>query len=460
MDTVIQFMDYSYAYPDTDNCVLKNINLKIEAGQCHCLTGPTGSGKTTLALATKGLLPPGRQTGEITAPFSPQHRRANVGIVLQNPETQLLMSTVGAEVAFGLESLCIDPALMPDKVERVLSELGLDKPIDFETAKLSMGEKYRLILASHLVMAPNFMVLDEPACQLDPDGLEKLFKIIQSLKGAGIGFLLCENRPDPLHEAIDFFWHLSEDRTIRPGRYPCPASDHGGTSLPALGRCLPEREEVAGVSALTVKGSGGISILSYVSFSVSKGQKVAIFGANGTGKTTLLRCLMGFIQPFGGEVAILGEKPAPGRLRGKVGCLFQNPQRQLFENTVFDEIAFPLKRLGRKGKELARAVREVLALCGIENLAEFSPHKLSYGQKHLVALASVLAPQPELLILDDPFAGLDHAWCDTISKLLSVLNDERRTTIIRTSHDPAQLKSWADLDLCIEGISRSSKADD
>ncbi len=134
-----------------------------------------------------------------------------------------------------------------------------------------------------------------------------------------------------------------------------------------------------------------------------------------------------------------------------MGCLFQNPQKQLFENTVFDEIAFPLKRLGKRGQELAWDVREVLALCGIEDLAEFSPHKLSYGQKHLVALASALAPQPELLILDDPFAGLDHAWCDTISKLLSILNDERRTTIIRTSHDPAQLEPGADLVLCIEG---------
>ncbi len=451
MDAAIQFKDYTYAYPDADNCVLKNINLKIEAGQCHCLTGPTGSGKTTLALATKGLLPPGRQMGEVTGLSSLHHRRAKVGIVLQNPETQLLRSTVGAEVAFGLENLCIEPVLMPDKVKRALSELGLDKPIDFETDKLSSGEKYRLILASHLVMAPNFVVLDEPACQLDPDGLQNLLKIIQNLKGSGIGFLLCENRPDPLIEAIDFFWRLSEDRMILPGRHPGLASDHGRPRLPALRRRFTAKEEVARVSALTVKGSGGISILSDVSFSVLKGQKVAIFGANGTGKTTLLRCLMGFIQPFGGEIAILGEKPAPGRLRGKVGCLFQNPQKQLFENTVFDEIAFPLKRLGKRGQELAWDVREVLALCGIEDLAEFSPHKLSYGQKHLVALASALAPQPELLILDDPFAGLDHAWCDTISKLLSILNDERRTTIIRTSHDPAQLEPGADLVLCIEG---------
>ncbi len=456
---VIRLRDYSYAYPDADGCVLKNINLKIEAGQCHCITGHTGSGKTTLALAMKGLLPPGKQAGEITCHNSSDHKGGDVGIVLQNPETQLLAFTIGAEAAFGLENLCVDPAVMPAKVEKVLSRLGLGKPIDSDTHKLSMGEKYRLILASHLIMDRSLLVLDEPAGQLDPDGLEELLRIIQDLKRSGIAFLLLENRPEPLGEAIDFFWHLTAAATIRPGREILNADSSRSSifSSRAAGqrKCPDDRltatEEVVTVSSLAVKDSDEKCILSDLSLSVSRGRRVAIYGKNGAGKTTLLRCLMGFVQPSGGEVGLLGGKPIPGKLRGKVGCLFQNPEKQLFESTVFEEIAFPLKRFGTKGKDLAHRVLEVLTLFGIEGLAEFSPHKLSYGQKHIVALASVFAPVPEMLILDDPLAGLDQAWCETISDLLSYVNETYGTTIILTSHDPTQLRGWADLVLYLEG---------
>jgi energy-coupling factor transport system ATP-binding protein len=454
---VIDLRDYSYAYSEAGEYVLKGINLKIEAGQCHCITGHTGSGKTTLALAIKGLLPPGKEAGEIACGRSPDLKGADVGIVLQNPETQLLAFTIGAEAAFGLESLCVDPASMPEKVEKVLSRVGLDKPIDFETHKLSMGEKYRLILASQLIMDRNFFVLDEPAGQLDPDGLERLLRIIQDLKRAGIAFLLLENRPEPLSEAIDSFWHLTGDGMVRPGREIMNADRSRSPILSSIGERefqdsrLRATEEVVGVSGLTVQRSDGKSIWSDLSMSVSRGRRAVIHGENGAGKTTLLRCLMGFIAPSKGVVSVLGQKPVPGKLRGKVGCLFQNPEKQIFESTVFEEIAFPLKRLGATGEDLRTKVMEVLKLFGIEGLSEFSPHRLSYGQKHLVALASVFAPEPELLILDDPLAGLDRVWCETISDLLSSVNGAYGTTIIVTSHDPAQLQGWADLVLCLNG---------
>jgi energy-coupling factor transporter ATP-binding protein EcfA2 len=450
VDLVVRIKNYSYAYPDADKFALRNIDLDIEAGQCHCISGPTGSGKTTLALAIKGLLPPGNESGQITVTRASDGGRTDAGIVLQNPEIQILASSIGAEIAFGLENLCVDPISMPPMVKEALDTVGLDRPIEFETANLSMGQKYRLILASHLVMNPRLLILDEPAGQLDPDGLKKLLKVIQSLKNAGMSFLLCEHNPEFLSEVINGYWHLDINGYLRPGRSEPPTYDFSKSGPLSDGSLARSTEEIVSTRSLTVGGADGSPIFSDFCLKVMKGQRVAIYGANGTGKTTLLRCLAGFVQASEGAVLIFGKKPVPGNLRGKVGCLFQNPQKQLFENTVFDEVAFPLKRFAKNGKALASKVDETLAMCGIGDLAGFSPHKLSYGQKHLVALASVLAPDPELLMLDDPFAGLDQSRCDVILNLLSRLNQKKGLTVIWACHNPQMFPGWADLEFLIE----------
>jgi energy-coupling factor transporter ATP-binding protein EcfA2 len=447
---VVRIKNYSYAYPDAANFALRNINLDIEGGQCHCVSGPTGSGKTTLALAIKGLLPPGNERGRITAIRASGGGRADIGIVLQNPEIQILATSIGAEIAFGLENLCVEPTSMLPMVKEALDAVGLDRPIEYETANLSMGQKYRLILASHLVMNPSLLILDEPAGQLDPDGLKKLLQVIQTLKNSGMSFLLCEHNPEFLSEVIDVYWYLDGKGYLRPGRPMIPTYDPSKSGPLRCKSLSVSTGEVVSTSSLTVGGADGLPIFSDLFLKVAKGQRVIIYGANGTGKTTLLRCLAGFVQASTGAVLIFGKKPVPGNLRGKVGCLFQNPQKQLFENTVFDEIAFPLKRFGKKGKVLASKVDEALAMCGIGDLAGFSPHKLSYGQKHLVALASVLAPDPELVMLDDPFVGLDQSRSEIILNLLSRLNQNKGLTVIWACHNPQMFPGWADLEFFIE----------
>jgi len=212
---ILQLKDYGYAYPGEEGFVFENAALEIEAGQCHCLVGPTGSGKTTLVLALKGLLPAGRHKGEISFPAD-AGRRPGIGVVLQNPETQLLAATVGEEVAFGLENLCVEPALMPAKVRAALEGVGLARPLDFEVEKLSMGQKYRLIMAALLVMEPELLVLDEPSAQLDPEGLGKLLGLVRKLKQAGFSFLLCEHHPERVAEVVDVFWQLDGTGKIRP----------------------------------------------------------------------------------------------------------------------------------------------------------------------------------------------------------------------------------------------------
>lgn len=177
----------------------------------------------------------------------------------------------------------------------------------------------------------------------------------------------------------------------------------------------------------------------------------ALFGRSGSGKTTLLRCLAGLLRPQRGEVRIFGAPPVPQQLRGRVGFLFQNPRRQLFETTVFDEVAFALRRLGTPSGELAGRVGLALERCGIAGLAERSPHQLSYGQQHLVALAAVLAPEPQLLLLDDPLAGLDANAAARVSGALLAASEERGAAIFWSSHHLTASPAWSHRRLGIAG---------
>lgn len=446
MGVILRLKNFSFTYPEVETPVLQGLNLEVEAGRCYCLTGPTGSGKTTLALALKGLLSAGRYEGEIEMPSMPESTAMAVGMVLQDPEIQLLTSTVGAEVAFGLENLCVEAAEMPERVIAAVQAVGLDKPLDYPVDKLSMGQKYRLLIAALLVMKPGLLILDEPGAQLDPEGLELLRKCLRRLKQDGVAVILCEHRPDSLLSEIDTFWQLDDSGRCAEGRYqreplaplaPLPSGAGEETVLQALD--------------LSFVGVGDQPVWSQVSFRVEKGRRYALTGLNGTGKTTLLRCLAGFLSPQQGEVQILGGAPDAYRLRGRLGCLFQNPQKQIFENTVGEEVAFPLKRFGGINETVEEQVEEALAACGISHLVDQSPHKLSYGQKHLVALASVLAPHPDLLLLDDPLAGLDDGYRNKVMELLVRYNVQHGTTMLWTFHDPDAWEGWADQVLHLEG---------
>jgi len=332
---VLKIDRFSYTYPGTGDTVLKRIHLEINAGECVCISGPTGSGKSTLLLAIKNLLPDGRQTGNILTEIPEKTTGMGIGLVLQNPETQLLGNTVGSETAFGLENLCVLPDKMNSMVHEALSAVGLDFPLDFPVMKLSMGQKYRLILASVLVMAPAIVLLDEPGAQLDPDGISKLNTIITALKTRGVGFIICEHHPRYFKDVIDSNRQLDSDGLLKQGRNLVKA----GTSAdqPFLGsRTSPGDTNVLVVAEkLCVTGDDAKPIWSKVDFTIHSGQRIGIYGDNGSGKTTLLRCLTGFISPSDGKVLVYGKSPSPKYLRGETGCLYQNPHAFGRVNGIF-----------------------------------------------------------------------------------------------------------------------------
>jgi energy-coupling factor transport system ATP-binding protein len=444
--SLLQIRDFSYAYPGTGDFVLKNIHMDINAGECHCIAGPTGSGKSTLLLGVKNLLPRGKQNGQILLPgdSSPQ---ASVCIVFQNPETQLVGTTVGDEAAFGLENICYPVSGMKRKIEEALAEVDLDVSLDFPVSALSMGQKYRLVMASVLAMAPGLVLLDEPGAQLDAKGLEKLKSIIVRLKHRGVGFLMCEHRPDLFSDVVDSHWRLNDAGKL-------DRSDEGPARIvfpKDLRERDPEKRNEKMLEAEDLSVGFEAPLLSLSRLCAWPGRRIGIYGDNGTGKTTLLRCMLGFLAPLGGKISIFGNTPVPGKLRGLVGCLFQNPQKQLFENTIFDEVAFPLVRGKMSKPEIALKVSALLTWMGIDPFAPRSPHKLSFGQKHLVALASALAFEPRLMILDDPFSGLDHLWRRRILSLMTDMTEKYQTAWIWTGHLADEFFDWADLVLSIQG---------
>lgn len=447
MANATRLENFSYAWPGAEDWTLRKLTLELPQGECHWLSGASGSGKTTLALALKGLLPPGRQQGELILPQSPEARSAAVGLVLQNPETQLLTETVGAEVAFGLENLCLPPAEMPARVRAALDAVGLDLPFAHATKRLSMGQKYRLLLAAQLVLQPALLILDEPAGQLDDGGLKSLAKIIASLKKQGLIVLLCEHRPGPLREIIDRQWQLDPRGCLIQALTELPAVDPPRCPPISSQNQLPAVE----VLGLTVANSDATPAWHEADLVLQRGEKALLWAPNGTGKTTLLRCLAGLLPPSGGSIRISGRSPASD-LRGHgIGYLFQNPRRQLFETTVYNEVAFGLRRQGIRGEPLKLRVNSSLELCHIGHLTDRSPHRLSYGQQHLVALASVLARQPELLLLDDPLSGLDPETATLVLGTLFHFCAEHGSTLLWTSHRQPDPDRWDYVTFSISG---------
>jgi energy-coupling factor transport system ATP-binding protein len=442
-NSLVAVQQFSYAYDERD-WTLRDIDWSIAAGECHCLCGATGSGKSTFALAVKGLLPTGRQQGGIHYRLDSDTPTLRVGLVLQNPESQLFARTVGAEVAFGLENMAVAPQDMVARVEQALTHVGLDLPLGASVATLSMGQKYRLLLASMLVLEPQLLILDEPVAQLDEDGLRDLRYILRRLRHQGVAILICEHNHGPLNDLIDSFWVLDSEGRLASSTPTAAECGRPQLLASAYSSAQTKGATVLTATDLTVGCNEQQPLWRAEDFSWSRGQQVLVVGGNGSGKSTLLRCLCGFLAPLHGEVRLFGQPPQPRMMRGRVGWLLQNPQRQLCENSVYEELALSHRLAGRSRNERADLIKQTLVTCGLDHLEQSSAHKLSYGQKHLVALASLLVSKPQVLLLDDPFAGLDHHYQHRVYQLLHQQSSEMGTLVVRTSHHQPSLTDRVD----------------
>ncbi|BBO92766.1 ATP-binding cassette domain-containing protein [Desulfosarcina ovata] len=446
---VVRLDRFAYAYPGMTDWVLREISLSIGPGQCHLVQGPTGAGKSTLLLAIRGLLPPGRQSGTLAIHTGSDAASAGsgVGLVRQNPKTQLLCTSLGAEVAFGLENHRVAPSEMPDRVRAALAEVGLRRSLNHSVDALSMGQQYRACIAGLLVMEPVLVMLDEPMAQLDPKGRREVLAIIRRLKRSGRAVLICDHRPKPIQTVVDRFWCLDASGRLSETGPPAHGRPVMNLAAPgAGGRPATEGSEVPVVRVNDLRlalGPNGLN-LSGISFCARHGERIAVYGPNGAGKTTLIRALAGLVAPLDGTLTVLGAPPRPSRLRGRLAILFQDPRKQMFETTVFDEVAFAARRNGTPEDEIDSKVNDLLDCLGLTGLLHASPHQLSYGQTHLVGLAAVLAGDPEILLLDDPFAGLDKKCARLVVSAVSRQAEAHGTTVVWTSHEAGGLDPWVD----------------
>ncbi|MEA5112548.1 MAG: ATP-binding cassette domain-containing protein [Geobacteraceae bacterium] len=453
---MLQVSDLTYTYPGGGAPALSGFSFQVRQGECVCITGRSGCGKTTLLMAVKGLLHQGNLEGEIRfngATLASGVDRSAIGFVFQNAESQILCTTVYDEVAFGPENLCVASQEICRRIGDALDAVCLTAFGDRNVERFSAGQKHRLAIASVLSMEPRMLLLDEPTAQLDSVGKEELAAVLRGLKSQGMTLVIVEHNLLPFVDLADRFLVMEEGRL-----------KEASESIPD--DCLPPPVASRSVRSGSVKESspavivGNLShsypetgeVLRNVSLTINRGELVHLYGINGSGKSTFLRCLAGISKPDRGTVEVAGVRgPHSGRLLGKVGYLFQNPQRQLFEDTVFDEVAFALRKMRMPKDRVQSAVSEALHICEAGHLAERLPLSLSFGEQHRVTLASVIAPRPEVLLLDEPFAGLDVRQRRRFLSILTDIRDQYGTAVLIASHDPLPDPAWPDRALFMEG---------
>jgi len=320
----------------------------------------------------------------------------------------------------------------------------------FETRNvehLSAGEKHRLAIASVLSMSPGFLLLDEPTAQLDPSGKARLVRILKGLKNKGHTLLIADHDLGPFCGLADRFLTLERGRireTLNetPGIIPLSPPDQSHRDRTSKLEAGPFLIHVKG---LHLTGADSHPLFRGIDLQLRRGSLVHILGENGAGKSTLLRCMAGLARPDSGTIQVRGiKKLKPEALLGRVGFMFQNPERQLFEETVYAEVGFSARRLGLPPGEIDARIIEALSLCEADHLSNRSPLTLSFGEQHRVAMASAIAPRPDLLLLDEPFAGLDFRQRIHMLGILSRLREARATTVLIASHEYLPNKNWAE----------------
>jgi energy-coupling factor transporter ATP-binding protein EcfA2 len=419
--------EFGFAWPDAAASTLRSVALELAPGECVWLGGASGSGKTTLLRAIAGLLPEGGAArGRIRTGSRP-------ALLLQNVETQLLATRVDGELDFGLALRGLPEAERRERARHALEALGLAGFGDRAVDDLSAGEKQRVVLAALLALEPGVLLLDEPSSQLDPDGRRRLAECLGALAHRGHAILIADHQRAPWADLVDRCVVIEKGTLVATRGAPEAAA------APQIRPLAADATTALAVEGLRLHDDAGRETLRGISLQVAAGERVHLEGRNGAGKSTLLRAVAGLLQPSAGRVRIAGGAAAPGR----VGLLFQNPERNLFERSVADEIAFGLRRLGWSEGAMATRVRDVLGRCGLERLAGCSPLRISFGEQHRVALASLLAPRPALLLLDEPFTGLD---LESRGRVLELLDREQATAgfgLLVASHDPPPAARWA-----------------
>jgi energy-coupling factor transport system ATP-binding protein len=493
---MIRFDHLGYSYPGTDAQVLDDLSLEVAEGEFLLVTGPSGSGKSTLLRCLNGLVPHfygGEVAGRVTVAgrdpvrLGPRSMADIVGFVLQDPEAQFVVERVEDELAFVLENQGFDRIVMRKRVEEALDQLSIAHLRRRSVNTLSGGERQRVAIAAVMTLQPQVLVLDEPTSQLDPQASEEVLDTLVRLnQDLGLTVILSEHRLERVVQYVDRILHLpgdgqspilDEPRTVLRGMdltpplvtlakaldwSPLPLTikegrrfarrglagkEHTACQSPELQASDSHRPLSISVRGLTYSYNGHPALRN-VSLGVRQGEFVALMGRNGSGKTTLLKQLVGLLRPDRGEVEIAapGSKRSMNTRRDSVeeiirtvGYVPQNPNSLLFNDTVRQELEFTLRGHGLPPGDHDA----LLAVLGLSAHADRYPRDLSVGERQRVALASILAAEPSILLLDEPTRGLDYHQKGALAVFLQGEQAQGRTIVMAT-HDVELVAKCAD----------------
>lgn len=468
-----------------DSVALDDVTLEVCRGERVCVLGANGSGKSTLASVICGLLAPDEGdvelagdavcTGGVPDLAAYRDARRQLGLVFQNPDDQIVTSVVADDVAFGPENLGVPRAQISARVARELRRVAMEKYAHADPSRLSGGQRQRVCIAGALAMEPAVLVLDEPSSLLDVRGRAAIMRVMGRLAAAGAtlvhvthfmdealaadrvvvmqhGHVALEGTPDEVFAAknaqviealgleMPFEARLAvalRQAGAAGGAIAAPGAPSDEKPA-ACAACVPAAEPLA-ILARDLGFSYGpdAQALDGVSLKVPARATTAIVGQTGSGKSTLLRLLCGLEAADAGSLTVCGINAATKRgrrqVRRAVGYVMQHPERQLFAQTVAEDVAFGPRNQGLSAAEVERRVAHALDLVGLADRRDASPFELSGGQQRLAAIAGVLAMEPELLVLDEPTAGLDPRGRARLRALMADLA-AHGVTLLQVTH--------------------------
>lgn len=510
MDKYISFNQFTFQYDAQAEATLKDISFDIAKGEKVLILGPSGSGKSTLAQCLNGIIPnihKGQAQGQVRIDGQDIFKQSIydksqlVSTVLQDPDGQFIGLTVAEDLAFALENDCADQSEMKDKVALWAERLDLTSLLNHRPQDLSGGQKQRVSLAGVLIDESPILLFDEPLANLDPKSGQETIDLIDKIhKEVGATTIIIEHRlEDVLYRPVDRILLVNEGELIFNGspdellsstlllengiREPLyvtvlrqlgfdtrsaqnlsqlDALDLSGLALPD--RVLKDKKDSSSDSILKVEGlsvsyGDNPAIIEDLSFSLKKGERLAIVGKNGAGKSTLAKALCGFV-PSQGKLTYKGQDISQDSIAERserIGFVLQNPNQMISQTMIFDEVALGLRLRGIEEAEVEERVHEVLKTCGLYSFRKWPISALSFGQKKRVTVASILVLKPEIIILDEPTAGQDYKTYTDIMNFLDSLQKQGHT-IVMITHDMQLMLEYSDR--CLVVVEGKVIADD
>lgn len=490
---VIEFKDFSFQYFSQAEPTLHDINLTIYEGEKVLLVGPSGSGKSTLGNCLNGLIPFAYKgeikgslkiSGKETKDMNIFELSKKVGTVLQDADGQFIGLTVGEDVAFALENDCVEQEQMKAQVQKVAEIVDMGKLLKSSPFELSGGQKQRVSFAGVMVDDVDILLFDEPLANLDPatgktaiDLIDRvwknsrktvvivehrledvLYRDVDRIIVVSDGRIAADMSPDelmsadilsklgirePLHVTAMKYAGIQVTPDMHAGRLA--TLDIEKVKEPLLKWNLEQTKKEPKAECPVILEAEHLSfqytkkrkILQDVSFQIHEGEMVSIVGTNGAGKSTLAKVICGFVTEDEGRILYKGQDLKGQTIKERshlIGFVMQNPNQMICKPMIYDEVALGLRIRGVAEEEIEPKVDKALQICGLAPFKKWPVSALSFGQKKRVTIASMLALDPKVLILDEPTAGQDYHHYTEIMEFLKKLNEEG-VTIIMITHD-------------------------